>query len=1033
MDESTPIEATPFSYLIPSFADDEDNLMENISSPTFQGVTPLQTVDDETPYTTPPPIPQASPLQPANEENYNTPTPSQPLLLATPLSFVPPSDESNIVDVDPSIGPIKRGRGRPKGSKNSKPSKKKLETSHPNNEVVVSGQNDETHNNTSLSPHPPLVATNLQAIVPYDHLDNNSLADDDAAPSSDAIKRGRGRPKGSSVKKLKPNNPDDKMVIFCPSFDSMITEEEKENGNEELVDSVRMRFNAVCRRLGHVSSEKAVVTTAFSIFNKQGVRTNKKKRVGPVPGVKPGDIFYFWGEMCLAGLHTQMPAGIDYLLTKDGAAEGLTTSVVTSVGHYNDRTDELHTLVYTGQGGTCKDGKPRDQELTRGNLALVASQKKGNEVRVIRGVEDPSDKKGKVYIYDGLYVVTHYWIEKGTTGFNEFKFNLVRQQDQPPGFATWKLAEELMKCGSSNQLRKGFVFGDISLGLEALPVLIVNEVDENDKEWPLDFNYRVSSKNLSMMIVPNHQSTGCNNTCKGGQSCGDPMCSCIQRNGGELQYDNRILLYRRPMIYECSDLCACPADCKNRLTQSGLKLRLEVFKTKSCGWGLRSWEPIRAGTFICELVGTAKGRDEIEEDDEYVFDTSRVYKTFRWNYEPELVGEDCWDQVSEVYKLRSEILVSARAFGNVSRFMNHSCLANVMWQPVEYEKDGQPLVHVAFFAKRHIPPLTELRHDYGMSYDTGEIDEGGSRVFTGKRVCLCGSENCRGFFESCTSRVYKNFWWNYEPELVGETVGTKSLKFINFSQKSWLVGERLVTLVGSYTIANVMWQPVEFEKDGQPSVRIAFFAKRHIPPLTELRYDYEISYDTGEVDEDGSMVFRGKRVCLCGSGNCRGSFEWNYEPELVGEDCWYEASEVYKLRSEILVSARAIGNVSRLLTIAARLTLCGSLLSLKRMANQPSVCIAFFAKRHIPPLTELRDNYGMYYNTGEVDEDGSMVFRGKMGLLTWFRKLQLAEYTQLTKKLRNYPKTRKPHVHSSTGLVTTNQTCICSQYVICSM
>ena len=71
-----------------------------------------------------------------------------------------------------------------------------------------------------------------------------------------------------------------------------------------------------------------------------------------------------------------------------------------------------------------------------------------------------------------------------------------------------------------------------------------------------------------------------------------------------------------------------------------------------------------------------------------------------------------------------------------------------------------------------------------------------------------------------------------------------------------------------------MWQPVEFEKDGQPLVRIAFFAKRHIPPLTEVRYDYGMSYDTGEVDEDGSMIFRGKRVCLCGSGNYRGSFEW---------------------------------------------------------------------------------------------------------------------------------------------------------------
>ena len=76
--------------------------------------------------------------------------------------------------------------------------------------------------------------------------------------------------------------------------------------------------------------------------------------------------------------------------------------------------------------------------------------------------------------------------------------------------------------------------------------------------------------------------------------------------------------------------------------------------------------------------------------------TSRVYKNFRWNYEPELVGEDCWDEVSEVYKLRSEILVSARAMGNISRFMNHSCSANVMWQPLEFEKDGQPLVRIVF-------------------------------------------------------------------------------------------------------------------------------------------------------------------------------------------------------------------------------------------------------------------------------------------------------------------------------------------------
>ncbi|WZZ57899.1 hypothetical protein YC2023_058006 [Brassica napus] len=144
----------------------------------------------------------------------------------------------------------------------------------------------------------------------------------------------------------------------------------------------------------------------------------------------------------------------------------------------------------------------------------------------------------------------------------------------------------------------------------------------------------------------------------------------------------------------------------------------------------------------------------------HVHCTSRVYKNFRLSYEPELVGEDCWDEFSEVYKLRSEILVMRERL------------------PVEFEKDGQPLVRIAFFAKRHIPPLTEVRYDYGMSYDTGEVDEDGSMIFRGKRLTI-------KLVMPHTSRVYKNFRWNYEPELVGEDcVGTKPLKFINFSRKS---------------------------------------------------------------------------------------------------------------------------------------------------------------------------------------------------------------------------------------------------------
>ncbi|CAN7041684.1 unnamed protein product, partial [Brassica oleracea var. botrytis] len=64
-----------------------------------------------------------------------------------------------------------------------------------------------------------------------------------------------------------------------------------------------------------------------------------------------------------------------------------------------------------------------------------------------------------------------------------------------------------------------------------------------------------------------------------------------------------------------------------------------------------------------------------------------------------------------------------------------------------------------FFAKTHIPLLTKLRDNYGMYYNTGEVDEDGSMVFRGKRA------------------MNRNLWV--------KTVGTNSLKFINFGRKSW--------------------------------------------------------------------------------------------------------------------------------------------------------------------------------------------------------------------------------------------------------
>ncbi|KAL1191730.1 Histone-lysine N-methyltransferase, H3 lysine-9 specific SUVH3 [Cardamine amara subsp. amara] len=165
---------------------------------------------------------------------------------------------------------------------------------------------------------------------------------------------------------------------------------------------------------------------------------------------------------------------------------------------------------------------------------------------------------------------------------------------------------------------------------------------------------------------------------------------------------------------------------------TGLKFNFEVFKIVDCGWGLRSWDPIRAGSFICEYAGDLIAEGEKEEDD-FLFDSSRVFKSFKWNYELELVGEDASERVSK-NNLSSSLVISAKKSGNIAQFMNHSCSPNVFWQLIAREQNGVWCTYIGFFAMKHIPPLTELQYDYGAS-------RGGE-----KKMCLCRSKKCSGSF-----------------------------------------------------------------------------------------------------------------------------------------------------------------------------------------------------------------------------------------------------------------------------------------------
>ncbi|KAL7097610.1 hypothetical protein ACP275_10G155700 [Erythranthe tilingii] len=546
-------------------------------------------------------------------------------------------------------------------------------------------------------------------------------------PLKDAVSNSgkrRGRPP-----REKPENVEDDFGVnavidtFLKSFNLHDFEEFKRrnNDNRGIIGTVLFVYDSIRRHLTqleeskHLSLRRPDLKAGAALISK-GIRANSTKRIGNIPGVEVGDIFFFRMELCIVGLHAHTMGGIDYTTAVN--EESSAVSIVSSGGYGDNDNDNEDVLIYTGQGGVQRrDGRVFDQKLEGGNLALVNSFHRGNEVRVIRGVKDKTTdgSNGKIYVYDGLYQIQDSWTEKIKSGFSVFKYKLVRVPGQPEGFSLWKS----IRKKDGNALRAGLVG-------ECRPVALVNDVD--GEMFPAHFTY-VRSLRYAKPFQTSKPYSGCR--CSGGCQPGDASCPCNRKNDGFAPYSSIGVLLNPPnkwLIHECGFTCSCPPNCRNRMSQIGVKVRFEVFKTKNKGWGLRSLDPIRAGGFICEYAGdviegfTENGVGN-EIDDDYIFDATRVR------------GDGSGGSGKDPFAL----VISAKENGNAARFLNHSCCPNVMWRPVLRESNSDSYVHVAFFAIRHIPPMRELTYDYGMVRHEKQRDER-------KKKCLCGSTKCRGHF-----------------------------------------------------------------------------------------------------------------------------------------------------------------------------------------------------------------------------------------------------------------------------------------------
>lgn len=147
---------------------------------------------------------------------------------------------------------------------------------------------------------------------------------------------------------------------------------------------------------------------------------------GHVPGYPEGSLFENRAELSESRVHVPIQAGIAGSQTE--GAESIVLS-----GGYEDDVDHGDTIIYVGQGGRDQTtGRQiHDQPFARGNRALALSKQNGLPVRVIRGSNHDSPYSPPAgYSYDGLYTVEKYWHNRGKSGFEVWRFRMVKMPER---------------------------------------------------------------------------------------------------------------------------------------------------------------------------------------------------------------------------------------------------------------------------------------------------------------------------------------------------------------------------------------------------------------------------------------------------------------------------------------------------------------------------------------------------------------------------------------------------------------------------
>lgn len=214
-----------------------------------------------------------------------------------------------------------------------------------------------------------------------------------------------------------------------------------------------------------------------------------------------------------------------------------------------------------------------------------------------------------------------------------------------------------------------------------------------------------------------------------GCNCVD-LCSinsdcCPKMKNVEFVYDvdKRICALSHQMIVECNENCSCNEDCPNRPKQTSISVC--IFKTWNRGWALKTLEEIPAGTFVIEYTGELIDQNEAQTRSQ-IYNKTGVTYLFDLDYNEENVATYSIDATKK---------------GNLSRFINHSCNANLQTWPATSCNENPKMHRLYYFSLRKIKAGEELTIDYSGGVNLNPKADPPIDAIP----CHCGETNCKGY------------------------------------------------------------------------------------------------------------------------------------------------------------------------------------------------------------------------------------------------------------------------------------------------